>query len=555
MCGLINRRRPHNRLPAEILAHIFSLVSNADSWDGSSYAPAWGVPSQGGQPGELVPLTAVCQRWRSILLETPLLWATIHDSYDVDRAPSFTHYIHRCPRGPLAVYMYKLPHSATQDFLAHHSGRVQDLSILSYRGDGLGFPDSITSFHADELRRCMLHLHDEEYVGPPLQTFFHDGHAPQLRAIVLEFPPYLPRNHFHALTHFILKCSTAFSYSFEDLQAFLSGCPALQVLHMLMASTSSMQAPSTPPPPHSCTQLQHLQKLSVVALTSNTHNIPGQTTGTLPQALLAAIVFPPQCLVYICPLLPSDMHSFADRMSTRIMPSSMRIAGAMPTNSAQSGPGPISFTLIQPSESRGVRYHVTLGSHSEDAQTIKRSIRLTMAASQLFSAIRELWVDTGAIDLLCGTRESILRSLVRLEYLSVGSSSLEIKGLYDVLAVLSAVYVQGDALVCPKLDTLSIIAFVPTNQERLIERVRHALAVRKDLGSPLTHLALSLDFEPEGKALVEARTLVGLVEHFVLNDPEVDLTADIEWERYWEDRVPAGCGATDEIRDHWPVWT
>lgn len=176
------------------------------------------------------------------------------------------------------------------------------------------------------------------------------------------------------------------------------------------------------------------------------------------------------------------------------------------------------------------------------------TIRLTMTSSPPFSAIRELWVGTGAIGLLCGTRDSILRSLPRLEYpgLSVGSSSLEIKGLYDVLAVLSAVYVQGNALVCPKLDTLSIIAFVPANQEHLVGRVRHVLAVHKDLGSPLTHLALSLDFEPEGKALVEARTLGALVERFELNDPEVDVTADIEWERYWEDRVPAGCGAADK---------
>lgn len=250
------------------------------------------------------------------------------------------------------------------------------------------------------------------------------------------------------------------------------------------------------------------------------------------------------------------MCTFVGCMSSPVTLSSMRVVGAMPSNSAQSGPVPVTFTLVQPSESRGVRYDISLGSHDEDAEAVKRSIRLTMAASPLFSTIRELWVGTGAIGLLCGTQDSILRSLPGLGYLSVGSSSLEIKGLYDVLAVLSAVYVQGDALVCPKLDTLSIIAFVPANQEHLVGRVRHVLAVRKDLGSPLTHLALSLDFEPEGKALVEARTLGALVERFALNDPEVtDLTADIGWERYWEDRVPAGCGAADEIRDHWPVWT
>ncbi|KAL1949582.1 hypothetical protein VTO73DRAFT_8463 [Trametes versicolor] len=267
------------------------------------------------------------------------------------------------------------------------------------------------------------------------------------------------------------------------------------------------------------------------------------------------MVFPAQpCLVYISPLLHADMRSFADRMSRFTMPSSMRAVGATPSNSAQRALGRTSLMLLQPSESRGVRYDISLGSHDENAETIRRNVRLTMAASPFFSVIRELWVETGAIKLLRGTRDNILRSLPRLEYLSVGCSSTETSGLYDVLTVLSAVYAQGDALVCPKLDTLSIVAFVPSNQEHLVGRVRHVLAVRKDLGSPLTHLTLSLDFEPEGKALVEARTLGDLVEHFALNDPTVDFTTEIEWERYWEDRVPAGCGEADEICDYWPAW-
>ncbi len=64
--------------------------------------------------------------------------------------------------------MNGLPHSVTQDLLAHHSGRVQDLSVLSYQGNGLGVPDTIASFRADKLQRCRLYLYDEKYVGPAL---------------------------------------------------------------------------------------------------------------------------------------------------------------------------------------------------------------------------------------------------------------------------------------------------------------------------------------------------------------------------------------------------
>ncbi|OJT06620.1 hypothetical protein TRAPUB_2526 [Trametes pubescens] len=310
-----------------------------------------------------------------------------------------------------------------------------------------------------------------------------------------------------------------------------------------------MQAPSTPPASRSSLRFQHLQKFSVVTLMSNIHNLPRQTASALPHTLLSSIVFPPQCLVYISPLLPTDMNALVDRMSTLITPSSMRVIDATQT---PGGSGRISFALVQPSESRGVRYSLALGNHNEDTETIRRSIRFTMAASPLFSAIRELWVDTGAIELICGAQSTVLRSLTLLEYLSVGCSSVDNPGLHEVLAVLSAVCAQGDAFVCPKLNTLSLIGFVPVEPERLIAQLRLVLAVRNGLEKPLTHLALCLDLE--GEALVDARMLGSLVEHFSLNDPEVEAPAEIEWERYWEDRVPAGCGATDEICDHWPVW-
>lgn len=559
MGGLLNQHRPHYRLPAEILSHIFLLLSTRDDWKHTPGYSAWGPRFTGGQPRELVPLTAVCQRWRSILLGTPLLWSTVQDSDD-DRAPPFANYIHRCTHGPLYVRMYAQPHSITRDLLAHHSERVQDLSVRNYEGDGLGFPDIITSFKGNELRRCEFHLRDDQYTGPPFQTFFHHGYAPQLRTLQLASSPYLPRNRFPTLTHFILECSQVASYTFQDLQEFLSGCPALQVLHLSMASTSNMQAPSTPSAtPRGSLHFRHLRRLSVIDaplyLGDDYYFEPGPTAaviarrGALPQVLLSSMVFPPQCLLYTSPLPSGNIQPFADHMSTLLTPSSMRIVDAKQSYVAPSKSEQISFVLVQPSESRGVRYDVPFVSYNQrEASSVKQDVLRVIATSPLFSAIRELWADTGFMYFL-GGKDSILWSLPRLEYISLCCAREEKFALHSLLEVLSTV--QEGSLVCPELDTLVLITYLPLKP--LIARLRSILVVRKDSGHPLKHLAVYVDLEGVSrKVLEEARGLGDLVEHFFLNDNED--VPESEWERFWDERVPAGCGVVDEIHDHWPVW-
>lgn len=89
----------------------------------------------------------------------------------------------------------------------------------------------------------------------------------------------------------------------------------------------------------------------------------------------------------------------------------------------------------------------------------------------------------------------------------------------------------------------------------LVARVRNTLVVRKDSGNPLKHLALYyVDIEEVswGEVLEATRGLGDLMEHFFLNDNED--VPESEWTRFWDERVPAGCGVADEIRDYWPAW-
>ncbi|KAL1949578.1 hypothetical protein VTO73DRAFT_8459 [Trametes versicolor] len=440
--------------------------------------------------------------------------------------------------------------------------RVQDLSVRDYEGDGLGFPNIITSFKGNELRRCEFHLRDDQYTGPPFQTFFHDGYAPRLRTLQLESSPYLPRNRFPTLTHLILECSQVASYTFQDLQEFLSGCPALQVLHLSMVSTSNMQleAPSTPSAtPRGPLHFRHLRRLSVIdaplGLGDDYYFGPGPTAaviarrGALPQVLLSSMVFPPQCLLYTSPLPSGNIQAFADHMSTLLTPSSMRIVDAKQSYVAPSKSEQISLVLVQPSESRGGRYDVPFVSYNQrEASSVKQDVLRVIATSPLFSAIRELWADTGSMYFL-GGKDSILWSLPRLEYISLCCARKEKFALYNLLKVLSTV--QEGSLVCPELDTLVLITYLPLKP--LIARMRSILVVRKDSGHPLKHLAVYVDLEEVGwKVLEEARGLGDLVEHFFLNDNED--VPESEWERFWDERVPAGCDVVDEIHDHWPVW-
>lgn len=564
-------------MPAEILSRIFLLVSStSNTWDKDPCDAPWGPGFRGGQPRKLIPLTSVCQRWRSILLNTPLLWSTIEEK-GYKGVPDFTHYVHRCPRGSLSVRIHSRLHDTTRELLARHGERVQDLHIIdSVFGDGGGelLFGLVPSFRAEDLRRCRLLLHNRQYTGPPFQTFFHDGRAPQLRQMWLESFPYLPRNKFPTLTHLIIECPKRASFSFQDLQTFLSGCPDLQVLHLKNMTGSGLQAPRMEPAAPSSIHLRHLRKLSIVDKLQPRRSPTWDQTarfvagrGALQLALLSSLALPSQCLVYLSHISSTDLKSLADRMSTLVQPSSMRIVDALQDDCSPRKSGRISLVLLQPSASRGVRFDVQYRRCNEDEDAVKKNMCRAIAASPLFADVRELWADAGSADFLRWPN-SIFGSLPRLTYLSIRH---EIDTPYQLNYVLEALreVLAGGELVCPELDTLVLTI----NAVYLIGQVRDLVLCRKNLGRPLTRLWLWLDLGKANEAArAEARALTGLVEHFILFDclenageeyyegEDGDGDGDGEdapesgWVRSWDERVPEDCGVEDEIKDHWPIW-
>lgn len=67
--SLRNEFSPINRLPAEVICHIFDLVCTWNR-DNCSYVDARRVTT----------LAQVCGQWRSNVISTPFLWSTIHIS-------------------------------------------------------------------------------------------------------------------------------------------------------------------------------------------------------------------------------------------------------------------------------------------------------------------------------------------------------------------------------------------------------------------------------------------------------------------------------------------
>ena len=104
--------RPINRLPPELLAHIFSFLG------GGSY---------------VVPASHVCQRWRDVTLGTPSLWTTIRED---DNFCAALCYLERSQNMKLdvsfPVYMQQEGLKVLQAVVAHHASRIRYLHVEVY---------------------------------------------------------------------------------------------------------------------------------------------------------------------------------------------------------------------------------------------------------------------------------------------------------------------------------------------------------------------------------------------------------------------------------------
>lgn len=224
----INTRCSVDRLPPEILGHIFSLVPSSLPTHGFT------APSSARHTYDLLPLTQVCRRWRAIALDASSLWSTICES-------SLTHtatgvFRARARRALLNVYLDGTHASAVlSNLLAHDADDIAELRLCGLQNVPTArLASEFLASPAPKLKHAAIRCR-ARYSGPQASAAIASvaelwsGMAPNLETLELHDVPFLPSNSFQSLTVLTLVWDTTpVEWALSDLLALLEGAPLLE---------------------------------------------------------------------------------------------------------------------------------------------------------------------------------------------------------------------------------------------------------------------------------------------------------------------------------------
>lgn len=558
---LVNRLCSIHRLPSEILSHIFSLVLKGYVCQNHPNLAHTFGPFAIGPPSDLLPLMAVCHRWRDTLVGCAKLWAVVDDQMPVIswKPSSYAPYLYRNPTGPLFVYVLT-PQPCPDTFvLLRDSGiRVQELRVAKVDEKQL---QQLAAFSADNLLACSLSDITPPYLPRALTLF--KGHAPRLRALHLHSVHFIPCNNFQALAHLIIDFATGGQYdtsphfTFPHLLAFLRGSPTLETMYFRDVGTQVMSHAPTGAahnhPDHLLAALLCLRRLSVMHTTSTPSSIRFQSE------IFTHLRIPPSCLIYVSPAEPSSLPSLMSAIhagSTSRQLSSMALF-----DSGQMEDGDSSHLLLVNDQCReGVRIDIDC---TLEAQTYRyppdHDYVCRAMSSELFGRVRALHITSTSFAALMQPPCNAFRTLLLLERLVITrvmdtliftAPSEYLDDLHTVIALLAP---QDPAHVpFPNLTGLGLPG-IPVYQ---LAVVRDILKSRRDAGNPLRDLAVVLYRETatdgewhdpqlteEVAALVQTLTICDGV------DDDLPLPEGFRW------TTPADCTMqADDLSEFWPSW-
>ena len=196
---------PVQKLPPELLIHIFSVLTTLDTPDvlKSFVADASG-PYSLKTTSFLRPLLGVCRAWRQIALDTSSLWSSVscvRDSYNQeDHAPI---HVSRLPPGcpgehtPLAVYaeVPTLEDTIYKDFFKAHGDQIEELIVrvydAGYNGGTMAGDVLLSTVSPRALKRLVLGVidcHRGEFTLQPIHLLVsEDLHRLILLNLTLSF--------------------------------------------------------------------------------------------------------------------------------------------------------------------------------------------------------------------------------------------------------------------------------------------------------------------------------------------------------------------------------
>ncbi|KAI0742102.1 hypothetical protein C8Q80DRAFT_1274410 [Daedaleopsis nitida] len=530
-----------DHLPPEILSPIFTLVLIAETQH-IFPAPSILGPFCLGPPATLVRLLTVCRRWHDTLIHTTHLWSLVDHQMYTKQPTKHEHYLHRNPTGPLFVYLSNRPRS-THDYgfsslLPEIGARVEELRVAHMPMRFLSF-----DFPADRLLACTLH-----YVGgirlPPVQELFN-GHAPRLRALDLTGLSFIPSNTFPSLTHLIISqidIRPGKGFSLTDLFTFISGCPALEDVHL------QVSRPGHAPSPVARSALPQLRRLVIDGNGSNQPAIE----------ISHHLDLSPDCLTCVelncLPDLQSGMDALVDIGPRERELSWMRI---LPTSEWDYGCLYYILHLTDDQHSPGIRIDLkSYWSWVRMKYEEGRGNIHTALSTRLFRDVRTLHISAGELAWLTESPFHVLHALTRVTALVI---TKPVRELRKALASLTATDDAPTAF--PELSTLALLKATRAD----LDAVRAVLQSRRQAGSwqPLRHLVLVVTRSTargrsarlprpalhSDRSLEDIRDLIDQLTVLGREEAEKSLPEELRW--------PYPTNRTQEFsdsEDYWPSW-
>lgn len=236
-----NAFSPINILPREVLAHIFSLVSD----DNPIVPPSLPDLSVRKSPYGWIVATLVCKHWRETALAFPALWSTV-DSHRPFAALAF---LERSAACSLRVYLRDAVHDSRivpslerarfMQSVAHHSARFTELHIQPHFRYGPSIINAL-QYPAPLLKALSIMLNIGQDDGGDLPKLF-GGHTPNLERLTLaNFVSWSGNDFGSKLTHLCLfDQHHRGRMLLDDFLDFLGSLPRLEELILVNAGPTT----------------------------------------------------------------------------------------------------------------------------------------------------------------------------------------------------------------------------------------------------------------------------------------------------------------------------
>ncbi|KAI0273628.1 hypothetical protein BC834DRAFT_966128 [Gloeopeniophorella convolvens] len=294
-----------NKLPIEVLAHIFKIASIAEAHSHPAH--------------RIITLSLVCYHWRQTALSFPTLWNTIHLREGAIHDFQFaTLCLERSKEAPLSVDISTLFRGAQiSNFFSPYSSRIESVTVsVPFKYSSYSVPRFLLSTCAfpaprlKSLRLCTAMWGSHH--APALPSLF-DGDLTRITHLQVEsFSPY-PGYTFGNLTHLALCSQSQYEKrpSMADFLDFLEANPYLEELLLDDAGPAMHTSDSRLP-----VRLPNMRLLCFIATS---------TERAVSQRVLSHLRLPDQCCIrvhrdmdpsHLDELLPSPFPADAHLLPT-----------------------------------------------------------------------------------------------------------------------------------------------------------------------------------------------------------------------------------------------